>query len=214
MALLAKSFERQVIELMALGLLPAVALHLLSALPDGRLGTRRADRRCSGYVAGAAVGLVDTSLDSSTAWLFVALWAATLLVGLQMSHRRYVAATTTDRRRMQWVGWALSVTAELMLAIVALRLIADWPAQPMVVALATTVLVPASLVAGTHVRMIARVDRLLTHTVALAGLTALVVVAYIVVVVALGRVSDERRAIAAVALDGGGRPRRAPCTNR
>src|SRR5262249_35610777 len=97
---------------------------------------------------------------------------------------------------MQWVGWALAVTAEAVLVIVALRLMADWPAHPAVVALATTALIPLSLVAGTHMRMIARVDHLLTHTVAVAGLTALVIVAYVVVVLAEGhRLSDGEQSL-------------------
>ena len=40
--------------------------------------------------------------------------------------------------------------------------------------------------------MVARVDRLLTHTVALAGLTALVVAVYVVVVLGLGRTPSGR----------------------
>ena len=44
--------------------------------------------------------------------------------------------------------------------------------------------------------MVARVDRLLTHTVSLAGLTALVVAVYVVVVVGLGRTpSDDERTL-------------------
>ena len=44
--------------------------------------------------------------------------------------------------------------------------------------------------------MVARVDRLLTHTVALAGLTALVVAVYVVVVLGLGRTpSDDERTL-------------------
>jgi signal transduction histidine kinase len=55
------------------------------------------------------------------------------------------------------------------------------------VSLALTVLVPLALIASTAARMVARVDRLLTHTVAIAGLTMLVLVIYIVVVLGLGR---------------------------
>ena len=97
---------------------------------------------------------------------------------------------------MQWVGWAFAVEAELLLVIVVLGLIADWPPNAAVVALATTALFPASLVAGTHVGLVARVDRLVAHTVTLAGLTALVILAYVAVVVALGRgVRDDERSL-------------------
>ena len=43
------------------------------------------------------------------------------------------------------------------------------------------------MIAGTFPKLVARVDRLLTHTVALAGLTALVLAVYVVVVLGLGR---------------------------
>ena len=44
--------------------------------------------------------------------------------------------------------------------------------------------------------MVARVDRLLTHTVAVAGLTALVVAVYVVVILTLGRTpSDDERSL-------------------
>src|SRR5438309_1716642 len=60
------------------------------------------------------------------------------------------------------------------------------------VAAVATMPVPMGLgVLGTR-RMIARIDRLLAHTVALAGLTGVVVAAYVVIVVGLGRVPSHR----------------------
>jgi signal transduction histidine kinase len=55
------------------------------------------------------------------------------------------------------------------------------------IALAATGLVPLALVAGTVPRLLARVDRLLTHTVSLTGLTALIVAAYLLALAAFGR---------------------------
>ena len=100
---------------------------------------------------------------------------------------RYRTAGAIDRRRIQWLGWGLTVAAEGILVITALRLLADWPNDPGAVALAMTGLVPIAIIAGTLPKMVARVDRLLTHTVALAGLTALVLVVYVIVVLGLGR---------------------------
>ena len=45
---------------------------------------------------------------------------------------------------MQWIGWALAVGAEAVLVIVALEVLADWPDNPAIVALALTGLVPVS----------------------------------------------------------------------
>ncbi len=86
---------------------------------------------------------------------------------------------------MQWVGWGMAVAAEAGVVVVALRLLSDWPDDAGAVALALTGFVPIGLGCGTLPRMVARVDRLLTHTVALAGLTALVVGIYVVVILGL-----------------------------
>ena len=187
--LLANAGEHPVVVRVVLGLLAAAGLHLLLALPDGRLESQARRVGASvGYTTFALVGAISPSTSSGPeAWPFVLLWIVTLGIGLSASNQRYRVAPSVDRRRMQWLGWALAVSAELSLIVVALRLMADWPPHASVFVLATTVLVPASLVAGTNQRMIARVDRLLTHTVSVAGLTALVIVAYVAVVVALGR---------------------------
>ena len=189
LGLLANANHHPLVVRIILGLLTAAGLHLLLALPDGRLGNRA--RRVSaiiGYAAFAVIGAMSPSTASGPdAWPFVLMWIVAFASGLSASNQRYRTATSIDRRRMQWLGWSIAVAAELALIIVALRLMADWPPHASVFILAATVLVPASLVAGTNQRMIARVDRLLTHTVSLAGLTALVIVAYVAVVVALGR---------------------------
>lgn len=170
-------------------LLPAVALHMLTSLPDGRL--RTAGRR-RGVLAGYAVALLTGGalcfdLDHVTAWPIVVLWVAALAFGVAACHQRYLRAGAEERRRIQWIGWGLVVSAEAVLVIIALRLLSDWPDSPGAAALAITGLIPLSVIAGTFPRLVARVDRLLTHTVALAGLTALVLAVYVVVVLGLGR---------------------------
>lgn len=176
----------------AAALLPAVALHFLLALPDGRLGGR--GRRLAvrgGYGVAAAVGAALALAGSVSLWWPLALEAALVaLAGATPSHLRYRAAAPLDRRRMQWIGWAAAVAAEVALVLVALDLLADWPHHIGRLVLAATGLVPLALVAGTSPRLVARVDRLLTHTVSLAGLTALVIAVYVVVVVGLGRVPE------------------------
>jgi signal transduction histidine kinase len=121
----------------------------------------------------------------------VALWALALAIGLPNSNTRYRAAGAVDRRRMQWIGWALAVGAEAILVVVALEILADWPPQPAIVALALTGLIPLALIAGTFPKLIGRIDRVLTATVSLAGLTALIVVVYVVVVVGLSRRPED-----------------------
>jgi signal transduction histidine kinase len=172
-----------------LGVLPAVAFHVLGSLPDGRLGT--SERRVLtvfGYGLGALVGLLSPHNGSSVSlWPLATVWLVCIGVGLALSHTRYRRANPFERRRMQWIGWAMAVWTESALVFVALHLMADHPRHLAPWALAATILLPLSLIAGTHGAMIARVDRLLTHTVSLAGLTALVIAFYLLVVLALGR---------------------------
>ena len=177
---------------LGLTLLPAFALHLLVALPDGRLTSRARQRSVvAGYVVGLAVGgALCVDLDTIATWPIVALWIAALAAGIYAASLRYRVAGAVERRRMQWIGWGITVAAEGVLVMIALRLLTDWPHDPGTVALAMTGLVPIAIIAGTQPKMVARVDRLLTHTVALAGLTALILGIYVIVVLGLGRTPD------------------------
>jgi signal transduction histidine kinase len=182
----------------AAALLPAVALHLLLGLADGRLATPiRRNTVLAGYASGAAIGLgLLANREHLLVWPLAVFWLAALAIGLYAAHARYVKAGAEDRRRMQWVGWGMAVAAEAGVVVVALRLLSDWPDDAGAVALALTGFVPIGLGCGTLPRMVARVDRLLTHTVALAGLTALVVGIYVVVILGLGRTpTDDERAL-------------------
>ena len=172
-----------------LGLLPAVALHLLLALPDGRLGTpSRRNIVVAGYVVGLATGLaLLADRDQVRTWPLVILWALALVVGLGMANVRYRAAGAVDRRRLQWIGWALAVGAEAILVVAALEVLADWPRTRGSSPSRSPASCPLALIAGTYGRLIGRIDRVLTYTVSLAGLTALIVAIYVVVVVGLGR---------------------------
>ena len=198
LTLLADAFEKPALARIGLGILPAIGLHLLVSLPAGRLGSRpRQVGVAVAYVVGAVVGVAAPhNSGGPSLWPTFALWVVAVGIGMVVANGRYRHAGAVDQRRMQWLGWAMAVAAEFIIVVIALRLMAGWPPDVAVVALAATGLLPLSLAAGTHARMIARVDRLLTHTVAIAGLTALVVVAYIVVVVGLGRtLKDGERSI-------------------
>jgi signal transduction histidine kinase len=177
---------------LGLGVLPAFAFHAFVALPDGRLVNRARQRSAAGaYVVGLAVGgWLCADLDSITTWPIVALWVLALGGGIYAAALRYRVAGAIERRRMQWIGWGITVAAEGVLVMIALRLLTDWPHDPGTVALAMTGLVPVAIIAGTQPRMVARVDILLTHTVAFAGLTALILGIYVIVVLGLGRTPD------------------------
>jgi signal transduction histidine kinase len=177
-------------------LLPALALHLLLGLPDGALATRA--RRVGtevGYGAGAVLGLVLwTRRPALPLWPVALLAVVVAVAGGAASHRRYLAATAVERQRLQWLGCAVAVLAEAAIVVLALRLLIDWPRGASVVLAAATGLVPAALAAGASRRLVPRADRLLVHTVAVTGLSGVVLAVYLVIVLGLGRVpgKDER----------------------
>ncbi|MEP7113926.1 MAG: histidine kinase [Ilumatobacteraceae bacterium] len=173
---------------LALALTPALIFHLLMTLPDGRIA-RPGHRRfvIAAYpIAAATGGALLAQRDHVIAWPIALLWAAALL-SAPIAYANYNSAGIVDRRRMQWIGWATVVAVEVALVSVALSFLADWPHHDAQIALALSGLVPMALAAGTVPRLLLRVDRLLTHTVSFAGLTALIVVAYLIALAAFGR---------------------------
>jgi signal transduction histidine kinase len=177
---------------LSLAVLPAVATHMFVALPDGRLPSRARQRGVvAGYIVGLAVGgMLSSNVDFITTWPIVGLWIIAIAAGIYASSLRYRVVGAIERGRMQWIGWGLTVTAEGVFVMVALRLLTDWPNDPGTVSLAMTGLVPIAIVAGTLPTLVAHVDRLLTHTVAIAGLTALILGIYVIVVLGLGRTPE------------------------
>ncbi|MDE3085501.1 MAG: hypothetical protein KGJ77_01940 [Acidobacteriota bacterium] len=174
-------------EPLALALLPVAAMHLLLGLPDGSCRLSRAVIT-GGYVVGAGVGLAMWSVRPSLPlWPVGAELVVALAIGVVGSQRRYARSMGLERQRLQWFGWAVSLGLELLLVALALRLLWGWPTRaPLVVAL-STLPVAVAFAMGAIQRFAGRIDRILTHTVSLAGLTGVVVAVYLVIVVGLGR---------------------------
>lgn len=186
------------VEGLAAGLVLAVGLHLLLALPEGVLGDRvRTNLAVAGYAVGAVVGLVRFSDRPDPSLWPLALTAAVLVaVGFAAANRRYVVARGVVRQRLQWLGLAVALVVEVALVVGALRLLLAWPHHAAEVVAASLVLVPVAFAASASVRLVGRVERLLRHAVSLAGLSAVVVGVYLLIVVGLGRVpTDTERPI-------------------
>jgi len=178
----------------SLALLPAFALHFFAALPDGRLyPTTRRNVVVAAYAAGLLLGLaLLADRDMLARFPLVVAWVLAGGVGIALAHPRYREAGAVDRRRMQWIGLGLAVAAEAAIVVVALHLLVDWPQHWGDVLLAITGLVPLTIIIGSGSRLVFRVDRVLSEVVALAGLSALVLVIYVVVVLGLGRAPEGR----------------------
>ncbi|HMD46399.1 MAG TPA: ATP-binding protein [Acidimicrobiales bacterium] len=174
-------------EPVALALLPVAVMHFLLSLPDGSCSwSRRAI--AGGYAVGAALGLVLwTQRPALPLWPIAVEAVVAVVIGTVGSQRRYARSKGLERRRMQWFGWAVAVGVEILFVCLALRLLWGWPSRAaLVVALASLPLAVA-IVLGSSRRFAGRIDRLLAQTVSLAGLTAVVLCVYIVIVLGLGR---------------------------
>ena len=175
-------------ERLSLCLMPPIALLLMLTLPDGRF-VRRTHRSIVLGAFAVAIGLGVALLaqrDSVRRWPIAILWAI-VAASLPIAHSAYRSASVLAQRRLQWSGWAVVVALEIALVGAALTLAVGWPHHGADVGLAASALLPLSIAAGTVPRLLSRIDRILTHTVSLTGLTALIVAAYLLALAAFGR---------------------------
>jgi signal transduction histidine kinase len=173
-------------EPLALALLPIVAMHILFGIPDGSCRLSRLVV-AGGYAIGLALG---TALWAQRPGL--PLWpvgveaVVAVSVGGGVSQHRYARSAGLERQRMQWFGWAAAVTLEALLVALALRVLLGWPTRAgLVVTVAVAPFAVAVAMCGTR-RLATRIDRILAHTVSLAGLSGVVAAVYLVIVAGLG----------------------------
>jgi len=164
-------------------------IHLLLAVPDGRLGSRpRRVAVACGYIIAAAAAAVplaegDGLLPPAVFAICLPAAAALTLPALRI---RYAAAQSRDRERLQWTGIGAVLATTVAIAVAVLHLLVAWPAPLGAVAAAATVLVPLGLIAGDLPQLGTFGGRLLVHVLAVAGYTVAVAVVYIVVILGLG----------------------------
>jgi signal transduction histidine kinase len=174
-------------------LMIAISLHLLLALPDGRLGGQA--RRIGaglGYAAAAAAGLglalAGRPVPAGAAAL---AWSLGVLCTLPAIRIRYLRVAGRDRERMQWAAIGAVLAASVALVAAVLYLLVGWPAPVGPVAACATVLVPLGLIAGDVPRLGAVGGRLLVQVLSVAGFTVAVAAIYLVVVLGLGRAPGD-----------------------
>jgi signal transduction histidine kinase len=173
----------------AAGLLPAAGLHLLLAYPE-RLQTRaRFLTAMGGYAVGAIVAVVLwIARPDYPGWPVGAEIALALLIGVAASLARYTRSSGPARKRLEWLGWSLTVAAGTSILLFGLRALVSWPPATGEVAAAVTIVIPAAMAASASRRLTGAIDVVLAATISLAGLTAVVVGVYVAIVLGLGRV--------------------------
>jgi signal transduction histidine kinase len=183
----------QIVLALAVTQLPALALHVVVVLPDGRFA-RRSHRTLviAGYVTALACGLVAVAARPGVPlWLLASEAVVAATAGVVVSNGRYLNTRGEARQRMQWFGLAVTIAIEIMLVAAALRLFVGWPRLLAEIATAAALLVPLSFVPCLVKRLLGHVDRLLGQAVSLTGLTGVVVAVYLVIVLGLGRSPNE-----------------------
>jgi signal transduction histidine kinase len=181
----------QFAEALAVGLLPIAAMHLILGLPDGYCRVARW-AIVAGYPIGALIGiLLWTQRPGILLWVVVLESVVAAIVGVAGSNHRYRRSTGVERQRMQWFGWAVAVGTEVVLIVLALRVLTGWPPHVGIVCAAATLPIPVALMVGSSNKLIGRIDRLLAQTVSIAGLSFVVVAVYLVIVLGLGRVPTK-----------------------
>src|SRR3954468_4167732 len=182
------------VEAIAIGVLPIAVMHVILGVPDGFCRVARWALYV-GYPTGVVVGvLLWTQRPGIPVWLVVLESVVAAAVGVAGSNHRYRRSSGIERQRMQWFGWAVAVGTEVILIVLALRVLTGWPPHVGVVCAAATLPIPIALMVGSSNKLIGRIDRLLAQTVSVAGLSFVVVTVYLVIVLGLGRVptKDER----------------------
>jgi len=179
---------------LAAALLPAAVMHLLLALPDGTLQSKRGRGVVLiAYIAAAAVGIaLWTQRPFLPLWPLALEGIAAAGIGFVGSNAIYVRSTGIDRERMQWVGLGLMLAAEVGILAVVMSVLLDWPSHVITVVVLGTLAVPVTLALGSSRRNVGNVGELLAHAIALAGLTSVVGAVYFVIVLGLGRVPQQQ----------------------
>jgi signal transduction histidine kinase len=179
------------VEAIAVGVLPIAAMHIILGLPDGFCRVARW-ALIAGYPIGVLVGVGSwTQRPGIPLWLVTIESVVAAIVGVAGSNHRYRRSTGVERQRMQWFGWAVAVGTEVVLIVLALRVLTGWPPHVGVVCAVASLPIPVALMVGSSNKLIGRIDRLLAQTVSIAGLSFVVVAVYLVIVLGLGRVPTK-----------------------
>ena len=173
---------------LAVALVIAIWVHMLLALPDGRLGSR--GRRIGAglaYAAAAAVGLVLVIAGRPfPAWGVALAWALATACALPAVRLRYLAAAGRDRQRLQWMAAGAVVAADSALVVVVLHVLVGWPGPVAAVAAGCAAFLALGMMAGESRELGPSGGRVLVQVLSVAGFTAVVAVIYLVIVLGIG----------------------------
>jgi signal transduction histidine kinase len=173
---------------LAVPFLIAIWVHLLLALPDGRLtGRGRRTGAVLAYAAAAATGLVLTIAGLPVHAGAVALiWPLATACALPAVRLRYAAVAGRDRERMQWMSVGAVLAADSALVVLVVHVLVGWPGPVAAVAAGCAIFLPLGMMAGEARGLGPAGGRVLVQVLSVAGFTLVVAAIYLVIVFGIG----------------------------
>jgi len=171
---------------LAMPLIIAISVHLLLALPDGRLGGR--GRRAGAglaYAAAAAAGIVLAAAGRPFPAAAL-IWPLAVACALPAVRLRYLTVAGRDRERMQWMSAGAVLAADTALVVAVLHVLVGWPEQVAAVAASCAIFLPLGMVAGELRGLGPYGGRFLVQVLSIAGFTTVVAAIYLVIVLGIG----------------------------
>jgi signal transduction histidine kinase len=166
----------------------AVSVHMLLALPDGRLAGR--GRRIGAglaYAVAAATGLILAVAGRPfPAWAAAVAWPLAGACALPAVRLRYLAAPARDRQRMQWMAVGAVLAADAALVAGVLHVLVGWPGPVAAVAAGCASLLAFGMMAGELPSLGPAGGRVLVQVLSVAGFTTVVAAIYLVIVLGIG----------------------------
>ncbi len=166
----------------------AISVHLLLALPDGRLAGRGRQAGAGlAYAAAASTGvvLVIAGRPFPSAAAAVA-WPLATACTLPAVRLRYQAAEGRDKQRMQWMAVGAMLAADTALVAGVLHVLVMWPGAVAAVAAGCAIFLPLGMMAGELRGLGPYGGRVLVQVLSIAGFTVVVAAIYLVIVFGIG----------------------------
>jgi signal transduction histidine kinase len=173
---------------LAVPIVIAISVHMLLALPDGRLGTqgRRAGAGLA-YAAALGVGLaLAIAARPFPVWAAALAWPLAAACALPAVRLRYLAASARDRQRMQWMAAGAVLAADSALVVVVLHVLVGWPGPVAAVAAGCGAFLAFGMMAGELRSLGPYGGRVLVQVLSIAGFTTVVAAIYLVIVLGIG----------------------------
>jgi signal transduction histidine kinase len=169
-------------------LLIAISVHMLLALPDGRLGSRgRRAGAALAYAAAAATGIVLASTGRPfPIGAAAVVWAVVVACALPAVRSRYLAASARDKQRMQWMATGALLAADAALVVGVLHVLVGWPGPLAAVVAGCAAFLALGMIAGELHGLGPHGGRVLVQVLSIAGFTVVVAAIYLVVVLGIG----------------------------